>query len=345
MLTEEIVIPVHTGVQVFWKVLTTLDSGFCRNDKGRFLTSYGIIVLGPSQSGRGALMQRLKLGIPKGSLQEATIEIFRRAGWHIQLPDRSYFPSVDDEEISCYLIRAQEISRYVEEGVLDLGLTGRDWILENSSDVMILDELVYSKMSRKPARWVLAVPEDSPVRSLRDLDGKRVATELVSFTRRLFQEKGIHVEVEFSWGATEAKVLEGLADAVVEVTETGTTLRANGLRIVEELMTTVPQLIANHQAWTDPWKKRKIEQIRLLLKGAMAAYKKVGLKLNVAEEDIPNVVAVLPSLKSPTISKLYGQDWFAIETIVDEDVVREIIPRLQEAGAQGIIEYSLNKVI
>jgi ATP phosphoribosyltransferase len=290
-------------------------------------------------------MEKLKLGIPKGSLQDATIEIFKRAGWNIRLPDRSYFPGIDDEEISCYLIRAQEISRYVESGVLDLGLTGKDWILENDSRVVFLDELIYSKVSRRPARWVLAVPEDSPVRSLEDLEGRRVATELVNFTRRLFQDRGIKVEVEFSWGATEAKVLEGLADAVVEVTETGTTLRANGLRIVEELMTTAPQLIANPAAWEDPWKRRKIEQIRMLLKGAMAAYKKVGLKMNVSEEDIPNVVAVLPSLKAPTISKLYGQDWFAIETIVDQDVVREIIPKLQEAGAQGIIEYSLNKVI
>ncbi|MGQ9857949.1 MAG: ATP phosphoribosyltransferase [Thermodesulfobacteriota bacterium] len=290
-------------------------------------------------------MQRLKLGVPKGSLQEATIEIFRRAGWHIRLPDRSYFPSIDDDEISCYLIRAQEISRYVESGVLDLGLTGKDWIMENESKVVVLEELVYSKVSRRPARWVLAVPEDSPVRRLEDLEGGRVATELVNFTRRLFQQRGVKVEVEFSWGATEAKVLEGLADAVVEVTETGTTLRANGLRIVEELMITAPQLIANQEAWQDPWKHRKIDQIRLLLKGAMAAYKKVGLKMNVSESDIPNVVAVLPSLKAPTISKLYGQDWFAVETIVDEDVVREIIPKLQEAGAQGIIEYSLNKVI
>ncbi|MEJ5378071.1 MAG: ATP phosphoribosyltransferase [bacterium] len=290
-------------------------------------------------------MEKLKLGIPKGSLQEATIEIFKRAGWNIRLPDRSYFPGIDDEEISCYLIRAQEISRYVESGVLDLGLTGRDWILENDSKVVILEELIYSKVSRRPARWVLAVPEDSPVRTLQDLEGKRVATELVNFTRRLFQHRGIRVDVEFSWGATEAKVLEGLADAVVEVTETGTTLRANGLRIVEELMTTAPQLIANPLAWEDPWKHRKIEQIRVLLKGAMAAYKKVGLKMNVSEEDISNVVAVLPSLKAPTISKLYGQDWFAIETIVDQEVVREIIPKLQEAGAQGIIEYSLNKVI
>ena len=290
-------------------------------------------------------MNKLKLGVPKGSLQEATIEIFRRAGWNIRLMDRSYFPTIDDDEIGCYLIRAQEISRYVENGVLDLGLTGKDWILENDSDVVVVEELVYSKVSRRPARWVLAVPEGSPVRSLKDMAGKRVATELVKFTRRLFQDRGIPVEVEFSWGATEAKVLEGLADAVVEVTETGSTLRANGLRIVEDLLITVPQLIANRGAWEDPWKRRKIEQIRLLLNGAMAAFNKVGLKMNVAEEDIPRVVEVLPCLKAPTISKLYGQDWFAIETIVDEEVVRELVPKLQEAGAQGIIEYSLNKVI
>ncbi len=290
-------------------------------------------------------MNKLKLGVPKGSLQDATIEIFGRAGWHIRLMDRSYFPTIDDEEISCYLIRAQEISRYVESGVLDLGLTGKDWILENESDVVLVEELVYSKVSRRPARWVLAVPEDSPIRVLQDMEGKRVATELVNFTRRLFSDLGIRVDVEFSWGATEAKVLEGLADAVVEVTETGSTLRANGLRVVEELMTSVPQLIANKEAWEEPWKRRKIEQIRLLLNGAMAAYKKVGLKMNVAQEDIPRVVQVLPSLKAPTISQLYGQDWFAIETIVDEELVRELVPKLQEAGAQGIIEYSLNKVI
>lgn len=288
---------------------------------------------------------KLKLGIPKGSLQESTIELFRRAGWNIRLPDRSYFPSVDDDEISCYLIRAQEISRYVESGVLDLGLTGKDWIMENGSQVTVLEELVYSKASRKPARWVLAVPEDSPVKKLEDLEGGRVATELVNFTRNVFRQRGVNVEVEFSWGATEAKVLEGLADAVVEVTETGTTLRANGLRIVEELLTTVPQLIANPSALEHPWKRKKIEQIRILLRGAIDAYKKVGLKMNVAEDDIPNVVAVLPSLKAPTISKLYGQDWFAIETVVDSEMVRELIPKLQEAGAQGIIEYSLNKVI
>ena len=290
-------------------------------------------------------MNKLKLGVPKGSLQDATIEIFGRAGWHIRLMDRSYFPTIDDEEISCYLIRAQEISRYVESGVLDLGLTGKDWILENESDVVLVEELVYSKVSRRPARWVLAVPEDSPIRVLQDMEGKRVATELVNFTRRLFSDLGIRVDVEFSWGATEAKVLEGLADAVVEVTETGSTLRANGLRVVEELMTSVPQLIANKGAWEEPWKRRKMEQIRLLLNGAMAAYKKVGLKMNVAQEDIPRVVQVLPSLKAPTISQLYGQDWFAVETIVDEELVRELVPRLQEAGAQGIIEYSLNKVI
>lgn len=301
--------------------------------------------LGRLRGAGGRVMNKLKLGVPKGSLQDATIEIFGRAGWHIRLMDRSYFPTIDDEEISCYLIRAQEISRYVESGVLDLGLTGKDWILENESDVVLVEELVYSKVSRRPARWVLAVPEDSPIRTLQDMEGKRVATELVNFTRRLFSDLGIRVDVEFSWGATEAKVLEGLADAVVEVTETGSTLRANGLRVVEELMTSVPHLIANKEAWGEPWKRRKIEQIRLLLNGAMAAYKKVGLKMNVAQEDIARVVQVLPSLKAPTISQLYGQDWFAIETIVDEDLVRELVPRLQEAGAQGIIEYSLNKVI
>jgi ATP phosphoribosyltransferase len=291
-------------------------------------------------------MEQLKLGVPKGSLQDSTIEIFRRAGWHIRLMDRSYFPSIDDDEISCYLIRAQEIARYVDSGVLDLGLTGKDWVLENNADVVVVQELVYSKVSRRPARWVLAVPEDSPIRRLEDVAGKHVATELVGFTRRLFEERGIAgVKVEFSWGATEAKVLEGLADAVVEVTETGSTLRANGLRIVEDLMTTIPQLIANRDAWAHPWKRRKIEQINLLLKGAMAAYKKVGLKMNVAEENIPRVIEILPSLKAPTISKLYGQDWFAVETMVDDNVVREIIPQLQEAGAEGIIEYSLNKVI
>lgn len=290
-------------------------------------------------------MQQLKLGVPKGSLQEATVEVFRRAGWNIRLMDRSYFPTIDDDEISCYLIRAQEIARYVEGGVLDLGLTGRDWILEHNSDVVVIDELVYSKISRKPARWVLAVPEDSAVRTLQDMEGKRVATELVGFTRRLFEERNIRVEVEFSWGATEAKVLEGLADAVVEVTETGTTLRANGLRIVEDLLTTVPQLIANRQAFEEPWKRQKIDQIHLLLKGAMAAYGKVGLKMNVAESDIPRVVEALPSLKSPTIAKLYGQEWFAIETVVSSSEVRDLIPRLQEAGAEGILEYSLNKVI
>jgi ATP phosphoribosyltransferase len=314
-----------------WALRRRIETDLEEREKRRFMEGGG--------------MRQLKLGVPKGSLQEATIEIFKKAGWQIRLADRSYFPSIDDEEISCYLIRAQEISRYVEGGVLDLGLTGKDWIMENASDVVTVEELTYSKISRRPARWVLAVPEDSPIRDLGDLNGKKIATELVGFTRRFLEEKGVDVSVEFSWGATEAKVIEGLADAIVEVTETGTTLRANGLRIVEELMTTVPQLIANKEAWTDPWKRKKIDQIHLLLKGAMAAYNKVGIKMNVAEQDISRVVAILPCLKAPTISKLHGQDWVAIETIIDETVVREIIPKLQEAGAEGIIEYTLNKVI
>ena len=287
----------------------------------------------------------LKFGLPKGSLQSATLELFRRAGWNIMIYDRSYFPDIDDPEIQCNLIRAQEISRYVEEGVLDIGLTGKDWIKETNSDITVVAELIYSKVSMRPARWILAVREESPVRRLEDMEGKKISTELVNFTRRFFDEKGIHVDVEFSWGATEAKVIEGLADAIVEVTETGTTLKANGLRIVAELMSTVPQLIANNEAWKDPWKHKKMEQIHLLLEGALNAYKKVGLKMNVPGDAIDKVIPMLPSLRSPTIAKLYGQDWYAIEVIVDEETVRELIPRLQEAGAEGFIEYALNKVI
>lgn len=290
-------------------------------------------------------MSKLKLGIPKGSLEANTVDLFKRAGWRITYDARSYFPDIDDEDLSCTLVRAQEMSRYVADGTLDLGLTGRDWIIENESDVFAVQDLIYSKMSPKEARWVLVVKDDSPIRSLEDMEGKRISTELVNFTKRYFKERNINVHVEFSWGATEAKVVEGLVDAIVEVTETGTTIRANKLRIVHELMTTAPQLIANHEAWKDPWKRKKIEQIRILLNGSLQAMGKVGIKMNVSKENLNRVVNMLPTLKAPTISGLYSTEWFAIETIVSSNVVRDLIPLLQEAGAEGIIEYALNKVI
>jgi len=290
-------------------------------------------------------MNVLKLGIPKGSLENSTVELFKKAGWKITYDSRSYFPDIDDPEISCALVRAQEMSRYVEDGHLDLGLTGIDWILENNSDVVAIQDLVYSKVSTRQARWVLVVRDDSPIRSLEDMEGKHISTELVAFTKRYFAEKNINVSVEFSWGATEAKVVDGLVDAVVEVTETGSTIRANKLRIVHELMRTNTQLIANRTAWNDPWKRKKIEQIQTLLVGSLLAMGKVGLKLNVAKENLDRVMKILPSLKAPTISSLYSEEWFAIETVVDTGVVRDLIPQLLDAGAQGIIEYPLNKVI
>jgi ATP phosphoribosyltransferase len=290
-------------------------------------------------------MNKLKLGIPKGSLEANTVDLFKRAGWRITYDNRSYFPDIDDADISCTLVRAQEMSRYVAEGTLDLGLTGRDWIIENESDVAVVQDLVYSKLSPKEARWVLVVRDDSPIRTLTDMEGKRISTELVNFTKKYFKERNINVHVEFSWGATEAKVVEGLVDAIVEVTETGTTIRANKLRIVHELMTTNTQLIANHGAWKDPWKKKKIEQIRILLNGSLQAMGKVGLKMNVAKNNMNDVMRLLPSLKAPTISGLYSQEWFAVETVVSSNIVRDLIPLLQEAGAEGIIEYCLNKVI
>ena len=290
-------------------------------------------------------MNKLKLGIPKGSLEANTVELFKRAGWHITYDSRSYFPDIDDEELSCTLVRAQEMSRYVEDGTLDLGLTGHDWIIENESDVVAVQDLVYSKTSPRQARWVLVVREDSPIRSIEDMEGKKVSTELVNFTRRYFAERNINVHVEFSWGATEAKVVEGLVDAIVEVTETGTTIRANKLKIIHELMKTNTKLIANRGAWEDPWKRRKIEQIRLLLNGSLQALGKVGLKMNVSRENLDRVVILLPSLKAPTISSLHSEDWLAVETIVSGSIVRELIPLLKAAGAEGIIEYPLNKVI
>jgi ATP phosphoribosyltransferase len=290
-------------------------------------------------------METLKLGIPKGSLQNATIALFKRSGWTINVNGRSYFPEINDDTIDCAICRAQEMSRYVESGTLDAGLTGMDWIAENQSDIQVVDNLIYSKVSSRPARWVLAVPYDSQIRALEDLNGKKIATELVEFTKRYFSERKIDVDVEFSWGATEAKVVSGLADAVVEVTETGSTIKAHGLRIIHELMQTNTQLIANHQTWKDPAKREKIEQIAQLLQGALRGEKLVGLKMNVAEENVEAVVALLPSLNAPTVSHLYNSDWFAVESVIDTSVVRDLIPKLIRAGAEGIIEYPLNKVI
>lgn len=291
------------------------------------------------------MSDKLKIGIPKGSLQNATIALFKRAGWRIDMNGRSYFPDINDDTIECAICRAQEMSRYVEGGTLDAGLTGEDWISENESDVRIVEDLVYSKVSQRPARWVLAVAYDSDIKSLEDLAGKKIATELVNFTRKYFAQRGIDVEVEFSWGATEAKVVSGLADAVVEVTETGSTIKAHGLKIVHELLETNTKLIANHAAWANPEKREKIEQVALLLKGALVAEKMVGLKMNVPEAKLKEIVALLPSLNAPTVSPLYQSDWFAVETVVASSVVRDLIPELLQNGAEGIIEYPLNKVI
>ncbi len=296
-------------------------------------------------------MSMLKLGIPKGSLQDSTVELFRKAGWKIGVSDRSYFPSIDDPAIRCSLVRAQEMARYVEDGTLDAGLTGKDWILENDSQIEVICDLVYSKASFRPTRWVLVVPEDSPVTAPEDLRGKRVATELVNYTKRFFASLDIPVDVEFSWGATEAKAADGLVDAIVEVTETGSTLRANRLRIVRELFQSNPQLIANRQALKDPAKREKIEQISLLLQGALTAENKVGIKMNVPKDKLGIVIEMLPSLTAPTVSplfptgQLHGVDWYAIETVISEPEVRELIPRLIKQGAKGIIEYPLNKIV
>jgi ATP phosphoribosyltransferase len=290
-------------------------------------------------------MNVLKIGIPKGSLEANTVDLFKRAGWRISYDSRSYFPDIDDPEINCSLVRAQEMSRYVEDGHLDMGLTGIDWIQENSSDVVAVQDLVYSKVSTRQARWVLVVRDDSPYISIEDMEGKSISTELVNFTKKYFAERNINVHVEFSWGATEAKVVEGLVDAVVEVTETGSTIRANKLRIIHDLMKTNTQLIANRTAWNDPWKRKKIEQIRTLLMGSLLAMGKVGLKMNVAKENLKRVMSLLPSLKEPTVSNLSSGEWFAVETIADAGIVRDLIPVLLEAGAEGIIEYPLNKVI
>ncbi len=286
----------------------------------------------------------LRLGLPKGSLQEATLEKFARAGWTIQASSRSYVPYVDDPELEVRLIRAQEISRYVEHGYLDAGITGLDWVMENGSDVREVGEFLFSKATRQPTRWVLAVPEDSEIRGPKDLQGKRIATEVVRLTRQYLERHGVTAEVEFSWGATEVKAHE-LVDAIVEVTETGSSLRANRLRIVDTLLTSTPRMIANHGAWEDAWKRAKIETLCLLLRGAIDAEAKVGLKLNVPEANLPKVLQTLPALRNPTVSSLSQPGWVAVETILDEQVVREIIPALKAAGAEGIIEYPLNKIV
>lgn len=288
---------------------------------------------------------QLKLGIPKGSLQNATIDLFKRSGWKINVNGRNYFPDINDDTIECAICRAQEMSRNVENGTLDAGLTGKDWIAENQSDVHVVTDLVYSKVSARPARWVLAVNYDSPIRRIEDLEGKKIATELVEFTKSYFSERKIRVNVEFSWGATEAKVVSGLADAIVEVTETESTIKAHGLRIIHELMETNTQLIANHSAWKDPGKREKLEQIALLLKGALLAEKLVGLKMNVPDKLLKNIVSLLPSLNAPTIAPLYESSWFSVETVVDSSIVRDLIPKLLKNGAEGIIEYPLNKVV
>ncbi len=286
----------------------------------------------------------VKLGVPKGSLQESTFKIMRKAGFNISVGSRSYFPTIDDKEISVILLRAQEMSRYIADGVLDFGLTGKDWILENDSDVVEVMDLVYGKQGRKPVRWVLAVPNDSDIQSVKDLQGKRIATEVVNLTRRYLEKHGVSAEIEFSWGATEVKT-PSLVDAIVELTETGSSLKANNLRIVETIAESTTKLIANKDTWKDSWKKKKIENFALLLNSALTAETKVVLKMNVEKKNLDKIIDVLPALKQPTISHLTNPDWHAVETVVDEFVVREIIPKLKDAGAEGIIEFPLNKVI
>ncbi len=288
---------------------------------------------------------KLKLGLPKGSLQDATFKMFKKAGFNISIGSRSYFPYIDDVEIEAVLIRAQEMSRYVEDGALDCGITGEDWIQENGSDVIRIQELMYAKTGTSPVRWVLAVPNASSIQSVKDLEGKRIATELKGFTEKYLREKKVTADVEFSWGATEAKVASGLVDAIVDLTETGSSLRANNLRIVETLCHSTTQFICNKKTWADPWKKQKMQHIGLLLQGALNAESKVGLKMNVNEQNLQKVISLLPAMKEPTVSSLSSKGWAAVETIIDEKIVRGLVPKLKEAGAEGIIEYPLNKVI
>ncbi|CAN5315971.1 ATP phosphoribosyltransferase [soil metagenome] len=288
--------------------------------------------------------QKLTLGLPVGSLMEPTLDLFEKAGFSISVARRSYRPTVDDPELEIRLLRAQEISRYVEHGYLDAGLTGQDWMTENASDVRQIVDLPFSKVSSQPTRWVLVVPEDSPIRTVADLEGKRVATEAVGLTKQFFAKAGVNAEVEFSWGATEVKVPD-LVDAIVDITETGSSLRANKLRIVDTLMQSFPILMANHQAWDDNWKRQKLETLALLLKGALNARDLVGLKMNLPEGNLKNLLEALPALRNPTVSPLAQPGWVAVETVIEEKIVREIIPRLKQLGAEGIIEYPLNKVV
>ena len=298
----------------------------------------------PTGLEKSKIFQKLKLGLPKGSLQDNTFKIFAKAGFSISADGRSYFPSIDDNEIECMLIRAQEISRYVEDGVLDCGITGKDWIMENSSDVIEVSDLIYSKQGFGKVKWVLAVPNESKIKSVKDLQNKRIATEAVNLTNSYLKKNNVKADVEFSWGATEVKPPR-LADAIVEITETGSSLKANNLRIVDTILESTTKLIANKQAWKDAWKRKKIEQINMLVQGAINAAGKVGLKMNVPKNDLKQVLKILPALQKPTIAELSDKNWIDVDTIIDERIVRDIIPKLKEAGAQGIVEYPLNKII
>ena len=286
----------------------------------------------------------LRLGLPKGSLQDSTFDLLAKAGFNFSVSSRSYFPSIDDDELTAMLVRAQEMARYVEDGVFDAGITGLDWIAETSADVHVVADLIYSKASMRPVRWVLAVPEDSDIQSVHDLEGKRIATEVVNLTKRWLADNGVTADVEFSWGATEVKAPD-LVDAIVEVTETGNSLRANNLRIVEVLLKSNTQLIANKAAWDDPWKREKIENIAMLMEGAIRAEGRVGLKMNARKEDVNAIVGLLPALRNPTVSPLFSDGWLAIETVIEERQVRRLIPELKRAGAEGILEYPIDKII
>jgi len=290
-------------------------------------------------------MNKLKLGLPKGSLERATIELFEKAGWLIKPAARNYFPEIDDPELDCSICRPQEMSRYIESEALDAGITGKDWTMENGSDIVLVSDLIYSKVSRRPTRWIVAVAGDSDIETLADLQGKKISTELVNVTKQFFKDKNINVDIEFSWGATEAKVVSGLADAIVEVTETESTIRAHGLKIIYELMESNTQFIASKEAMNNPWKREKIENIALLLQGALSADRIVGLKMNVPADKLEEIVKILPSINAPTVANLYNQDWYSVEIMVSEDIVRDLIPKLKKSGAEGIIEYALKKII